>query len=172
MTVKILIAFVAVFVAVFAVPVEAQTTGTATVGGVEKRAWNLLSGHVWHGTDGSTYINAGCQNIDPQPWDSRDSLSTTVEMHVKIFERGQGSNAMYYSLKPGGPTSARVAGERCDLSKGIDIVTWRLPVTLPQGWETLPNLRLQIRSIDEPAHLGVANNSRIRLPGYGTGFPQ
>lgn len=154
---KILIVFVAVFVALAAVPVEAQTTGTATVGGGEKRAWNLLSGHVWT-VDGRTYINAGCQNIDPQPWDSR---STTVEMHVKIFERGQGSNAWYYSLKPGGPASDPVPGQRCDLSKGIDILTWELPtVLMPHGWETLPTLRLQIRSINEPAHLGLANNSR------------
>ena len=155
MTVKILIAFVAVFVALAAVPAAAQTTGTATVGGtVEKRAWNLLSGHVWRGTDGYQYLNAGCQNIDPKSWGP--SETSLVTLHLRFYIEGNGQNPFYETRIPG-----RRDGRTCDLRRGIDIVTWRLPsLTWGEGWENQPNVRIHLisRNRDVP-HLGIANNA-------------
>ena len=174
---NILIVFVAVFVALAAVPAAAQTTGTATVGGgVEKRAWNLLSGHVWRGSDGSQYINAGCQNIDPEPW---GTLTGTVTLHVKIFYRGGGGRP-FFETRPFPSNGNTYNGRTCDLKKGIDIVTWQLPALLPDGWETVADLRLHIVSGDSnarnPAHLGVANNAsqrwgRIYFNGESNPYP-
>lgn len=158
---NILIAFLAAFVVLAAVPAAAQTTGTATVGGVEKRAWNLLSGHVWTGADGSQYLNAGCQNIDPQPW---GSLSSTVTLNVKIFMQlaggGHGGSSPIFATRRGDLDLNNRAGQPCDLGKGIDIVTWKLPsLTWGAGWENLAELRIQIISSGNAAHLGVANNA-------------
>lgn len=160
---NIMIVFVAVFVALAAVPAAAQTTGTATVNAVEKRAWNLLSGHVWRGTDGHQYLNAGCQNIDPEPW---GNLTGIVRLHVKIFYRGGGGRP-FFETRPFRSNGNTDTGRNCDLKKGIDIVTWRLPgVELPEGWETQADLRLHIVSGDSnarnPDHLGVANNASQR----------
>ena len=155
MTVKILIAFLVAFVALAAVPAAAQTTGTATVGGtVEKRAWNLLSGHVWTDAGGNTYLNAGCQNIDPQPW---GTLSSTVRLQIRIYL--QGSSQPIYDTRPY-YHPGRDLGLDCDLSKGIDIVTFLLPdLTWGEGWKNLVGLRMQLIIHRPPAHLGVANNA-------------
>ena len=157
---NILIVFVAVFVALAAVPAAAQTTGTTDP---PKRAWNLLSGHVWRGADGVQYLNAGCQNIDPEPW---GGLTGIVRLHVKIFYRGGGGRP-FFETRPFDSNSRVDDGRNCDLKKGIDIVTWPLPgVVLPEGWETAADLRLHIVSGDRnarnPAHLGVANNASQR----------
>lgn len=163
---NILIVFVAVFVALAAVPAAAQTTGTATVTPVVKRAWILLSGHVWE-ENGRTYINAGCQNIDPQPW---GDLTTTVTLDLKIFYRGGGSNPMF-------GTRRTQRGQPCDLGKGIDIVTWELTndaLLWGEGWDTQADLRIQLISGNNPAHLGPANNTGslwARLYFNGTDDP-
>ena len=169
---KILIVFVAVFVALAAVPAAAQTTGTATVGGVEKRAWNLLSGHVW--TDGlDFYINAGCQNIDPQPW---GTLTTIVRMDVKIMIGGQ---TLFYTKRgETQPWNRDVDGRwtlDCNLGEGIDIVQWKLP-PFPSGWPNEARLRIHIVSDRNPAHLGVANNAsqqwaRLYFGNGGNPYP-
>ena len=170
---NILIAFVAVFVAFGAVLAEAQTTGTATVD-VKKRAWNLLSGHVWT-AGGRTYLNAGCQNIDPQPW---GALSSTVRLQLKFYIEGS-SQTPFFDTRPYFNPGRRDDGLDCDLSKGIDIVTWELP-PWPQGWENQVGLRMQLisRNRNTP-HLGVANNAgqtwgRLRFgnanPYPGTGL--
>ena len=171
---NILIVFVAVFVALAAVPAAAQTTGTASVGEVDKRDWHLLSGHVWSDANGNTYINAGCQNIDPQPWGELER--TTVNMDVKIMIGGQTifytKEGRYYDL-----STPRRATQECDLGKGIDIVTWNLPVvTWGDGWENLPRLRIHIVSERNPAHLGVANNAsqkwaRLYFSNGGNPYP-
>lgn len=156
---KILIVFVAVFVALAAVPAAAQTTGTATVGGtVEKRAWNLLSGHVWTDAGGRTYLNAGCQNIDPQPW---GTLSGTVRLHLMFYMEGNAANA-FFDTRPFRNNGVD-HGRDCDLKKGLDIVTFLLPdLTWGEGWENLVGLRMQLISHRNADHLGGANNASSR----------
>ena len=167
------VVFVVAFVAFCAAVAEAQTTGTATVRPVEKRAWNLLSGHVWTDANGRQYLNAGCQNIDPQPW---GSLSSKVTLDLKIFAAGGGSNP-WFATRRGDRGLGGNSSQECDLGKGIDIKTWQLPsIPWGDGWETLPSLRIHIISDGNPAHLGVANNAsqtwaRLYFGNGGNPYP-
>ena len=95
-----------------------------------------------------------------------------MTLHVKIFRAGMGSRGqtIFYSYRD--VPEPLWVDFACDLRKGVDTVTWRIPPTVAEGWQNLADLRMQILSHTPPAGLGSArriyyNADNNPYPGTG-----
>ena len=119
MTKRILTAAV-LAVVLGAVPASAQSTDLPAI------HWEVVPGALhWHGTE--LALTTGCQLVGRANWNP-DPLSgprnSVINLHLKIRPKGTlPGNEFWGSRKGGQPIGS---GQKCDLSKGLDTVTWVL----------------------------------------------
>ena len=125
----ILACMMAAFAVGLAAPVAGQTSSTLPV----IINWKVVPGALhWHGSE--LAVTVGCQvlqrvNWSEDPLNPRNSLLT---MHLKIRSKRKGHNSDFWNSRRGGldpwsrPPRPIAEGPKCDLSKGIDTVTFVL----------------------------------------------
>ena len=167
---KILIAFVAAFVAVGAVFLAPAVEGQVT-SGLEEHRFDFVPGGVWvHPTTGASMLTYACTASNRlYPWSHLED--STVLLDVKVMLRGSGygqrHGADYHSYR-----FSPQQRQECDLRKGIDVVTFELrnragqPVTV--DWSDPAFQRSFIVARAYPAgNTGFKVNAR----GWGQSFP-